>query len=188
LGGRQVIKSSGGGSNAPVQREHLPLPRRAAPEATVTLGTRMLQVCVWSNLQSEQLPLRLPQRRLHLACAGHTRHHPGRQHVRLFTRNSLTSVSLGIRCLQLQRPHLTLGSSHCTRALRSDTAVGKERVRWAGGHRGDAQQRVAAQCTLPLRRAWHGRAQFSTPAAPAQVSQTPLVLQRASHTFVELRL
>lgn len=82
-----------------------------------------------SNLQPEQLPLRLPQRRLHLACR-HTRHHPGRQHFRLFTRDSLTSVSLGICCLQLQRPHLTLGRSHCTRALRSDAAVGKERVGW----------------------------------------------------------
>jgi hypothetical protein len=67
-----IKKSSGGGSNAPVQRERLPLPRRAVPEATVTLGTRMLQVCAWSNLQPEQLPLSLPQRRLNLACAENT--------------------------------------------------------------------------------------------------------------------
>jgi hypothetical protein len=46
--------------------------------------------------------------------------------------HSLTRVALGIRRLQLQRPHLTLSRSHCTRTLRGDAAAGEERVRRGG--------------------------------------------------------
>jgi hypothetical protein len=37
------MQNSGGGSNAPEQRERQPQPRPAAPEATVTQGTHRLQ-------------------------------------------------------------------------------------------------------------------------------------------------